>query len=433
MILKSLYNRFLNSKGVSTDTRVLKPDSLFFALRGPHFNGNDFAKKALDMGANGVVVDDPDLVKLGPKIIVVENSLQTLQNLARHHRKKLNIPVIALTGSNGKTTTKELIRSVLSRKYNVGATEGNLNNTIGVPLTLLKLNRKHELAIIEMGANHSKEIQFLSDIALPNWGYITNFGKAHLEGFGSLEGVIQAKSELYQHLIQNHQNILVNANDPIQIRQTKGYPTTTFGSDKSNDFQIQYDKHTENGLKLYFQNSIIQNPLYGGYNLPNIAAALAFGAIYNIPISASQKAIASYQSSNNRSQKIKIKNSTLILDAYNANPTSMQAALNSFSKKASSKSALILGDMMELGTVASEEHEALLDLCLQTKIGFIFTIGSQFKSTKRKDPRIEKFDNCQAFRTQMKNKKIDFDILLIKGSRSMQLEDLIPFFKTQIQ
>jgi len=428
MDLELLYDVFINSSGISTDTRKLSEGNLFFALHGDEFDGNTFAEKALETGASFVVVDDPK-IKLD-KVILVKDTLKALQDLATYHRKQLNITIIALTGSNGKTTTKELIREVLSQKYKVHATRGNLNNHIGVPLTLLELNKDHELAVIEMGANHISEINKLCEITLPNWGFVTNFGKAHLEGFGDLEGVIKGKSELYQHLIHHQQNILINGDDTIQKKQTDGYKTTSFGLEKHHLIQIIPLAKSNEGLQLNCKNQLFNSSLHGEYNSLNISAAIAFGNLFNVPLNKIQNAIESYSSSNNRSQKITIKNTLFILDAYNANPTSMEAAITAFSKISNSKSAIILGDMKELGSSETKEHEQLLKFCLQIHKGKIYTIGELFQAVKNTNQRIEKFENNQSFTTHMKVETFDFDTVLIKGSRSMKLENLISFFES---
>ena len=428
MDLELLYDVFIKSSGISTDTRNLSEGNLFFALHGDKFNGNNFVDKALEIGASFVVVDDPK-VKLD-RAILVKDTLRALQDLATYHRKKLNITIIALTGSNGKTTTKELIREVLSKKYKVHATRGNLNNHIGVPLTLLELNKDHELAVIEMGANHISEINELCEITLPNWGFVTNFGKAHLEGFGGLNGVIKGKSELYQHLIHHQQNILINGDDAIQIKQTNNYKTTSFGLDKHHLIQIIPLEKFDEGLKLNYKNKIFNSSLYGEYNLLNISAAIAFGNLFNVPTNKIQNAIESYNSTNNRSQKIIIKNTLFILDAYNANPSSMEAAITAFSKISNSKSAIILGDMKELGSSETKEHEKLLKFCLNIHEGKIYTIGKIFQDVKNTNQRIKKFKNNLSFIAHIKVEALDFDKILIKGSRSMKLENLMPFFKS---
>ncbi|MEO2099976.1 MAG: UDP-N-acetylmuramoyl-tripeptide--D-alanyl-D-alanine ligase [Flavobacteriaceae bacterium] len=431
MDIQTLYNAFLQSSGVCIDTRKLQKNALFFALKGLTFDGNHFAKKALQDGAAFVVVDDEKVVDPSPQVIVVENSLLALQKLATHHRKNLNIPIIALTGSNGKTTTKELVREVLAMKFNVLATEGNLNNHIGVPLTLLQLKEQHQIGIIEMGANHLKEIELLCSIALPNEGYITNFGKAHLEGFGSEAGVIEGKSELYQFLTKNQGQILINGDDPKQVEQTKNYNTVQFGSLDSHMIQIIHVPNNEEGLLLNCEGLDFRSPLHGSYNAKNIAAAIAFGIIYKVPLRNIQTAIASYQAKNNRSQLISIKNTHFILDAYNANPSSMEVALNALAENQSTKKAVIMGDMLELGEHTKDEHEYILNLCLRLKFKHVFTIGEQFKKTTLKHQDIYKFENLEAFLEVFNPQAFTFETVLIKGSRSMKLERLIPLLKSK--
>ncbi len=430
MEIATLYNFFLNASGISTDSRKLEEGALFFALSGPNFDGNHFAEQALKKGALGVVIDNPNLTIKGKKVILVENTLNTLQDLATFHRQKLGTPLIALTGSNGKTTTKELIRVLLTSKYNVLATKGNLNNHIGVPLTLLKLKSHHEIGIIEMGANHSGEIAALSEIAKPNWGFITNFGKAHLEGFGSMEGVIYAKSELYKYLISNNQNILINLDDSEQIKQTQGYKVSSFGQTGKANFQWENLESNEEGIKIYFQNQSFKSKLYGTYNLSNLAAALSFGTLFEVAKNEMQKALSKFESKNNRSQIIKIQNTEYILDAYNANPTSMIAALESFDKKKSLNKVVILGDMMELGSSSVEEHVDIVNLSLRLSFEKIIIIGVHFSSSILEDERILKFKNLDAFRKTINHSNWNHDHVLIKGSRALKLEDLIPFFKS---
>jgi len=430
MDIKKIYNAFLNSNGISTDTRTLKKGELFFALNGPNFNGNHFAKNALEKGASFVVVDNNDSIDLSSKVLVVNNSLKTLQDLATYHRKKINTSIIAITGSNGKTTTKELIREVLSKSYKVLATEGNLNNNIGVPLTLLRLKKKHQIGIIEMGANHLDEIESLCSISLPNWGYITNFGKAHLEGFGSKEGVIKGKSELYKHLKLKKGQILINADDPEQIKQTRYQKVIRFGSNEINDIKISYTSNKKN-IQVQFKGLNFESPLYGDYNLTNIAASIAFGVIFKVDLIDIKNAIEGYKSKNNRSQKLIINNVPYILDAYNANPSSMQAALNAFAENQAETKTVILGDMLELGRYTKNEHENILNLCLKLNFKEIFTIGNNFKSISINSNKIFRFEKIDTFKENFKKNNIVFDSVLIKGSRFLQLENLITFFKSR--
>lgn len=431
MEIAKLYTFFRNATEISTDTRKLKKGALFFALSGPNFDANQFAEQALDKGASAVIIDDPKLNLKKTNVVLVDNVLHTLQALASYHRKELKTPLIALTGSNGKTTTKELIREVLSSKYKVLATQGNLNNHIGVPLTLLKLKPDHEIGIIEMGANHPGEIATLSEIVNPNWGFITNFGKAHLEGFGSLDGVIRSKSELYVHLINNKQNILINADDSEQRKQTQNYKVSSFGQTNKADF-VWENLHLspEEGIEIKFEGQNYLSRLYGSYNTSNLAAALSFGALFKVPTDKIRKVLLKYVSENNRSQIISIRQTVYILDAYNANPTSMLAALQSFNNKESSNKAVILGDMLELGSVSAEEHQSLLKLCLKLSFKKIIVIGSNFNAITLKNDRILKFKNLQEFKKTINHSNWSYSHVLIKGSRALQLENLIPFFKS---
>ena len=431
MQLKSIYQNFLSSTGICTDTRSLKKGEVFIALHGEKFNGNQFAEKAILLGANLVIVDDQKIASLSPKVIVVKDTLKTLQELATFHRTRLQTIIIAITGSNGKTTTKELIREVLSQKYSVLATDGNLNNHIGVPLTLLKLKEHHQLAIIEMGANHLKEIELLCNITQPNWGYITNFGKAHLEGFGSIHGVVKGKSELYEYLIHQKQKILVNGDDYKQINLTKKYPITSFGKGDENNLQI-VPQNENKILKLNFKETTFISPLYGTYNSNNIAAAISFGYLFEVSLEKIKKAINTYRSRNHRSQQIKINDSLVIMDAYNANPSSMELALKAFQKIATSNSCVVLGDMLELGNTSKKEHEEIILQCLQSKIQNIHLVGSHFLDTNNVDSTITKHKDVRTFLKFMKSSSLNFDKILIKGSRSIKLEGILPFLKSSL-
>ncbi|MDG1790885.1 MAG: UDP-N-acetylmuramoyl-tripeptide--D-alanyl-D-alanine ligase, partial [Flavobacteriaceae bacterium] len=341
MKIKEIHQHFLNSSGISTDTRNIKNNSLFFALKGDHFNGNEFAHLALDKGACKVIIDEKKF--MNDHSILVPNVLKTLQELASFHRTYLNIPIIALTGSNGKTTTKELVNVVLSKKFKTVATSGNFNNHIGVPLTLLNMDKSTELGIVEMGANHPGEIELLCTITKPDYGYITNFGKAHIEGFGSLEGVIKSKSELYQYLRATNKTVFVNDNDKNQKKKSEHIKKFTFGNESQNCAPQLIDSSNE--LLLLFEGLTIQSHLIGHYNFNNIAAAITMGSYFGVDRMNIKKAIESYVPNNNRSQIIKKETNTIILDAYNANPTSMMAALKNFIQSSSPNKIVFLGDM----------------------------------------------------------------------------------------
>ena len=425
----ALYSLFLKSTGVSTDTRTLEKGALFFALSGPHFDGNQFAQKALEKGALAVVVDDAQLERDTKQIWYVDNTLSALQKLATYHRQQLNTTLIALTGSNGKTTTKELIATVLKQKYKLLATAGNLNNHIGVPLTLLKLKPEHEIGIIEMGANALGEIAALAAIAQPNWGVITNFGKAHLEGFGSEEGVIQGKTELYRHLIQFQQKILINADDPNQIKYSLGGDVVTFGQTKEAELKWYPSKSNTEGIRIVFEGHSYHSKLYGSYNCTNLAIALAFGTLFDITPAKAQQALQNYESTNNRSQIIHIKETAFVLDAYNANPSSMQAALEAFAAKKNSKKAVILGDMRELGTHAVEAHEQIAALTTTLGIEKALLIGPLFSATSFKHNSIEKYKDLESFKNTFNPAHWEYSRVLLKGSRALKLEQLIPYFK----
>jgi UDP-N-acetylmuramoyl-tripeptide--D-alanyl-D-alanine ligase len=431
MKIEKIYSVFQKSTGVCTDTRTLKKEQLFFALHGPNFNGNEFTEKALEAGAAFVVVDETSPFKEKKRLIKVENTLATLQYLASYHRQKLNTPIIALTGSNGKTTTKELIRAVLSKKYNLLATHGNLNNHIGVPLTLLQLKKHHQLAIIEMGANHKNEIKSLCEIVQPNWGYITNFGKAHLEGFGSEQGVIEGKSELYHYLIKNNRQILINGDDPKQVELTKSFKVVQFGRKDLHEILIKPNNIIKGELELTFEGKTFKSALHGAYNLTNLAAAIAFGKLFEVPLKQIQEAVKVYQSDNNRSQKLMIKKTQIILDAYNANPSSMEVAIQAFKQNPKENKAVILGDMFELGSESQKEHENILQLCLDLEIETVFAIGTNFTKTQIEHPSLSKFEILTDFIHYLELREFNFEAVLIKGSRSMKLEDIIPFLKSK--
>lgn len=399
---------------------------MFFALKGDNFNGNTYAIEALKTGAKFAVVDEEEY-NTSDRTILVPDVLKTLQELATYHRLYLKIPVIALTGSNGKTTTKELINSVLSQKYKTTATLGNLNNHIGVPLTLLSMNSKTEIGIVEMGANHQKEIEFLCHIAKPDFGYITNFGKAHLEGFGGLEGVIKGKSEMYKYLIPNDKTVFINSLDAIQVEKTKNANKTfSFGNINSQaNVKINFIE-AKPFVTCSYNNIEIQSQLIGDYNFNNIAAAITIGNYFKVEDSIIKRAIESYEPTNNRSQIINKGSNKIILDAYNANPTSMHAALLNFEKQEGHKIA-VLGDMFELGKDASQEHQDIANLAISLNIDKIIFVGENFYESKLNSEKTSQFKTYDDFKHNFDLSEIKNTTLLIKGSRGMALERVLKF------
>ena len=420
--MSALYNIFRDAAGVSTDSRNLQAGQLFFALSGPTFNGNLFAKQALDKGAIAVVVDE-DISITDNRVIRVENSLESLQTLSTEHRKTLGTTIIALTGSNGKTTTKELIHSVLSTTFTSVATQGNLNNHIGVPLTLLSLKEDTEIGVVEMGANHPGEIALLANIAQPDAGLITNFGKAHLEGFGSMEGVVKAKSELYDYLKNTNGLIFANADDSKIMAQLKGQDPITYGTETTARVSatLLQEKDT---IAIEVDQQEIQTQLSGAYNGYNALAAYAIGRHFGVSSQNAKSALESYISENNRSQLIRKKDLHITLDAYNANPTSMHAALVSFSKKEGKKIA-ILGQMNELGKHTEIEHKQLVDWIKASSIDDCYWVGSAFAPFVYSDKYFSTVDQAMDYFSKT---PLGQASLLVKGSRSFTLEKLVDVF-----
>lgn len=421
MDIKQLHNIFLAHPEVCTDTRKITPNCLFFALKGPNFNGNAFAKEALDKGAAFAIIDEADF-KVSDQYILVDHVLETLQELATFHRNQSQVKIISLTGSNGKTTTKELIFSVLSKKYKTIATQGNLNNHIGVPLTLLSIQKDTEMAVVEMGANHQKEIAFLSSIAQPDFGYITNFGKAHLEGFGGVEGVIKGKSELYDYLIAHDKYVFMNADDPIQRKKLSSYHKKMGYS--ATDFKFYPIQLVESNpfVVIKVEDIEISTQLTGAYNFTNCCVAILMGKYFNVALSDIKSALEEYVPENNRSQIIEKNGIKIILDAYNANPTSMSMAIQNFDYMKTEDSCLILGDMFELGEAAAEEHQAIVDLA--QSLGFIkvLLVGNHFYETQTAFPKFQTFEDLTK---HLQSHPINRGSLLIKGSRGMALERIL--------
>ncbi|BDD09980.1 UDP-N-acetylmuramoyl-tripeptide--D-alanyl-D-alanine ligase [Fulvitalea axinellae] len=420
---ESLYERFLNSTGACTDTRAIKDGQMFFALKGPNFNGNKYAKQALEKGAAYAVIDEVEYQEDG-RFLLVEDTLKALQDMAQVHRRMFHIPVLALTGSNGKTTTKELMRAVISQKYNTLATEGNLNNHIGVPLTLLNLKNEHEFAIIEMGANKLGDIRELCEIAEPTHGLITNIGKAHLGPFGGFEQIIRAKSEMYQHLLSHRGTVFINAENPILSNMAKRFKDPVMYLGEGNFYGCRLVEaspfatvETENG-------NTIHSHLLGAYNFENIATALCVGKFFKVPAEDAERAIAEYIPENNRSQLVKGKTNLLISDAYNANPASMEAALRNLAGMKAEKKIAILGDMLELGDESPAEHARIGALSAELGIDKVYFCGPHMKSAKAENPEAEYFEKKDDLAVALKNDAPENATILLKGSRGMSLESL---------
>jgi UDP-N-acetylmuramoyl-tripeptide--D-alanyl-D-alanine ligase len=439
--IEQLYSIYRKHPVICTDTRKITAGSIYFALRGSNFNGNEFVAAALEGGCAFAVTEDPAFSK-NKKCLVVEDSLKTLQDLARHHRSLLTIPVIAITGSNGKTTTKELLKSVLSKKFRAFATEGNLNNHIGVPISILSITDENDIAVIEMGANHPGEIAMLCDIARPEYGIITNIGRAHLDGFGGPEGVIKAKSELYQYIEKHSGKIFVNRDNTLLTGLIKSADTYTYGTSglcnclgrsvAAHPF-ISFRWKTNKEEEMLETKEVIQTQLTGLYNLENILCAVCVGSYFGVTTSDINEAIASFVPGNNRSQVIETKRNTVILDAYNANPTSMKAALENFASLEGKEKVVILGDMLELGSYSLQEHQEIVNLLNEKGITHCILVGEHFgaalKGIKTKK-NIEFFPSAKEAIKKFKPaaSKLKGYKILIKGSRSVKLEDLAALF-----
>jgi UDP-N-acetylmuramoyl-tripeptide--D-alanyl-D-alanine ligase len=425
-----LHREFLRSTGVCTDTRKLLPGGLFFALRGPNFDANAFAPEALKQGCAFAVVDDPK-VAADERFIRVPDVLKALQELARHHRRTFDIPFIGITGTNGKTTTKELAFAVLSADRPTLATEGNLNNHIGVPLTLLKLKPEHRIAIIEMGASKLGDIAELCAIAEPTHGLITNIGKAHLEGFGSLEGVVRTKTELYAWLRGHEGTAFVHADDALLMEKSEGIRRITYGTREGADTRGHAAESDEACMELVFDDTRpahghyhIQTRLIGGYNAPNALAALCIGAHFRVPADAMAHALSAYQPANSRSQLKDTGRNQLVLDAYNANPSSMAAALENFARLHSDRKKLvILGDMRELGATSSAEHETIVHLVKTLGLDAVL-VGEEFMKAAP-EVAVRRFVDVKAAAETLKTERPKDLLVLVKGSRGVKLEEVV--------
>ncbi|SKD02554.1 UDP-N-acetylmuramoyl-tripeptide--D-alanyl-D-alanine ligase [Chitinophaga ginsengisegetis] len=425
MNIEQLYSIYEQHRSVQTDTRKLKANDIFFALKGGNFNGNEFAARALELGAAFAVVDEAAYFTVPDKMMLVNDALTALQQLALHHRKQLNIPFLAITGTNGKTTTKELINAALSAGLKTYATVGNLNNHIGVPLTILSILPGVEIAVVEMGANHQKEIAGYCEIALPTHGIITNIGKAHLEGFGSEEGVKKAKGELYDFLRANNGTVFVCNDYDYLLEMAHGIPEIiTYGSSEADYVgeAIADNAFLAVEVRGSSQVGFIQTQLVGAYNFPNVMAAVAVASHFNVPESAIAPAIAHYTPSNNRSQVIKQGSNTIIMDAYNANPSSMRAAIENFAGIQADKKILLLGAMMELGTDSVKEHQELVNLLERSHWEAVVLVGGDFKKVTH--PYIFLENSTEAGKWLQQQQYQDAHIL-IKGSRSTGMEKVL--------
>ena len=424
-MLEQVYNAFLScDQKVTTDTRNIAKNDLFFALKGPNFNGNKFAEKALELGAKYAVIDEKEYFTEG-KTFLVENVLETLQSLARFHREKINIPVVAITGTNGKTTTKELLGAVLTSQYNILITEGNLNNHIGVPLTILQLNKEHEIAVIEMGASKIGDIKELVEIALPNYGIITNIGKAHLEGFGDVETIKKTKFELYDFIIENKGAVIVNNEDELLINYVgEDIEKFTYGSFEADVIGKVVRQTPTLEMELSIEENApntVKTNLLGAYNQNNILAAACVGKLFKVSKENIEQSIANYLPTNNRSQLVTTSKNTVIADCYNANPTSTMESLISFNQIESSQKLVILGDMLELGSASEVEHQAIVDYLENTSLKAIL-VGTCYQKT---NSGFTTFKDTLELIPFLKQNGLENSLVLLKGSRGIKLEMLL--------
>ena len=427
MEIDALYQKFKQCSGINTDTRNIDENSMFFALKGPNFNANLFAADALNKGSKYAVVDNPE-VAVSDQFIVVEDSLLTLQELSKYHRNQFSLPIIGITGSNGKTTTKELINKVLSTQYKVNATKGNLNNHIGVPLTLLSIDHEDEIAIIEMGANHEGEIAFLCDLSCPDYGLITNIGMAHLEGFGSLENIISTKKELYDSVNEKGGVIFINKSDQLLTKLSSGNNCSYYLDEDGINGKLIKDLSREMNFEYTsadYQSPQIRTHLIGNYNLQNAMAAIAIGIHFKIEHTNIVEALKTYQPQNNRSQWFETGKNDIILDAYNANPTSTLAALEHFLSSDNENKLAILGDMLELGDYASKEHQRIVNFIEKNNINSLF-VGPIYASCKNLESS-KSFADIDELIKFIKGNSILNKTILLKGSRGIELEKLVEY------
>ena len=423
MSIIDLYDLFIHNPQITTDSRNCPKGSIFFALKGDKFDGNQYAGKALASGCVYAVIDNPDYY-IGERTILVDNVLKTLQQLAHHHRKVLGLPIIGITGTNGKTTTKELLAAVLSTKFNLLFTDWNFNNLIGVPLTLLRLTHDHEMAVIEMGASHPGDIKELVDIVHPNYGIITNVGRAHLEGFGSFEGVIRTKGELYDYIRRSKGKIFIKKENEYLQSIAKGIEQITYGNGDdafASGQVVSCDPFLVFNWKQQGKLHTVETHMIGSYNLDNVLAAVAVGRFFKIPAERISRAIAAYEPTNNRSQFKKTDNNELIIDAYNANPSSMKVALDNFITMPVQPKAIILGDMRELGPTCDELHAEVVEQIKKGQFDKVFLCGEHFSKVGKE---FSPFATTEAMVEELRKQPLKGYHILIKGSHSMGLEKL---------
>ena len=419
-----IYDHFCKSYKISTDSRHIEPASVFFALKGERFDGNDFALEVAEQGVASLVVADRKSLPDHPRIVKVKDSLEALQALALHHRRMMkDLKVLSITGTNGKTTTKELVSAVLGKKFRTIFTQGNFNNHIGVPLTLLRITPETQMAVVEMGANHPGEIKTLANLACPDYGIITNIGKAHLEGFGSFEGVIRTKNELYDNLKANGKTAFVNADNPLLMDLAATLSHHTYGTDDHADCTVKLDT-CDPYLSVAWNGLKIQTHLVGSYNFENVAAAIAVGSYFGVPANDIKEALESYQPTNSRSQVIEGKNH-IIMDAYNANPTSMKASVMNFKAIGGEQPLPILGDMLELGEASEQEHRKILNLLKELGFQQAFLVGPNFSRFNDNSAYLS-FPSVDELLAYLEQHPITGHTLLVKGSHGIHLEKILP-------
>ena len=422
--IETIYQHYLKAHKVSTDSRKIEQDAVFFALKGENFDANDFALQVAEQGVASLVVADRKDLPQHERILIVDDTLKTLQDLAAYHRSQSKVTVLSITGTNGKTTTKELVSAVLAKKHNIIHTRGNLNNHIGVPLTLLSIKPETEIAVVEMGANHPGEIDFLCKIADPDYGLITNIGKAHLEGFGSFEGVIKTKTELYRHIKSNGKAVFVNQGNPLLWEQSEGQERISYGRHCA-AFCPVAPGACNPYLSVVWRKHLIQTHLVGSYNFENVAAAIGVGQYFGVDENDIIDALEAYTPTNSRSQVIETNKNRIIMDAYNANPTSMRAALINFASICGEEHLLILGDMRELGTASEEEHRNILGLMKELGFKKALLVGSNF-CTYNENPDWKTFAKVEDLCQYLEGQPFSGKTILVKGSHSVQLEKVLP-------